>query len=177
VRRERNIFLEECWTLVGARRGRVWLARRARPSVGRPASVAFDGAWVLDREERRGDVVGFLHTHPCGFPRPSLRDVRTMRAWCGAFGKPLMCVIASGRRVAAYRFDDDEAEAAAPAAVELFPRGVVIVVDDVLTGGDDDGDQQAASRGAVPRRGQGGEAARRPGRAVRRGRAGVQPRR
>ena len=42
--------------------------------------MRFDGAWVLDREETHGDVVGFLHTHPDGPATPSQRDVRTIRA-------------------------------------------------------------------------------------------------
>src|SRR5215217_7449155 len=123
-------FVEECWTLVGERRGPIWYARPVRPTSGDPSSVAFDGAWVLRREERRGDVVGFLHTHPSGFPRPSSRDVRTMRAWCGAFGKPLLCIIVpEGRAPAGYRFDDDEGGGVAVARLELFAPGVVVGLD------------------------------------------------
>ena len=33
-----------------------------------------------------------------------------MRAWCSAFGKPLLCLIASPKSVRGYRFDDDESE-------------------------------------------------------------------
>ena len=47
-----RVFVEECWTLVGRRRGRVWYARRQRPPVGWPSAVAFDAAWALAREER-----------------------------------------------------------------------------------------------------------------------------
>jgi proteasome lid subunit RPN8/RPN11 len=106
----------------------VWLCRRVRRSSGDRASVEFDGAWVLKREETRGDVVGFLHTHPDGPESPSGRDVRTMRAWCSAFGKPLLCLIASPDGLRGYRFDaeslGEELE-----LVEVFPRGVVIGVD------------------------------------------------
>jgi proteasome lid subunit RPN8/RPN11 len=91
--------------------------------------VQFDGPWVLEREERRHDVIGFLHTHPDGPPSPSRRDVRTMRAWCSAFGKPLLCLIASPNGVRGYRFDDDESEGVGLALVETFPRGVLIGVD------------------------------------------------
>jgi proteasome lid subunit RPN8/RPN11 len=77
---------EQCWTLVGGRRGGVWFARAVRRVSGRRTEVAFDAAWALAREERRGDVVGFLHTHPTASILPSRRDVRTMRAWCSAFG-------------------------------------------------------------------------------------------
>ena len=124
---------EECWTLVGQRRGRIWIARRIGYAIGDPASVRFDGAAALAREERRGDVVGFLHTHPAGPLRPSRRDVRTMRAWCSAFDKPLICLIAHGGRgeedVAGFRFGDDESDGSPVAAVEKFPRGVYVAVD------------------------------------------------
>jgi proteasome lid subunit RPN8/RPN11 len=116
--------------LLGAHRGRIWSCRRARRSRGERASVRFDGVWVLQREEERGDVVGFLHTHPDGPALPSGRDVRTMRAWCRAFGKPLLCLIASPEPgVRGFRFDDDESSGCELEAVELFKRGVVIGVD------------------------------------------------
>ncbi|CAK9037477.1 Probable molybdopterin-synthase adenylyltransferase (MoaD protein adenylase) (Molybdopterin-converting factor subunit 1 adenylase) (Sulfur carrier protein MoaD adenylyltransferase) [Durusdinium trenchii] len=50
--------------------GRFWYARRVKPSVGKPASVAFDAEWALAREE----------------------------AWVSCFAKPLLCMIeADGR--------------------------------------------------------------------------------
>lgn len=125
----RLVGFEQCWTLLGRHRGRVWHCRRVRQSQGELASVRFDGFWVLEREEKRHDVVGFFHTHPGGSPSPSNRDVRTMRAWCSAFGKPLLCVIASPEGVRGYRFDDDELDGVNLALVEMFPRGVVIGVD------------------------------------------------
>jgi proteasome lid subunit RPN8/RPN11 len=115
--------------LLGERRGRAWLCRRARPERGERASVRFDGPWVLGREERRGDVAGFLHTHPDGPASPSGRDVRTMRAWCLAFGKPLLCLIDSPDGLRGYRFDDDASTGEPLAVVQAFPRGVVIGVD------------------------------------------------
>ena len=120
---------EQCWTLVGQRRGRVWYARRTDRQTGKLTRVSFDGLRVLQREERRGDVVGFYHTHPAGRPQPSSRDVRTMRAWCSAFGKPLLCVIASPEGTAGYRFDDDESDGVLIALVQLFPRSILIGVD------------------------------------------------
>jgi proteasome lid subunit RPN8/RPN11 len=121
--------VERCWVLLGERRGRTWLCRRARPERGDRASVRFDGLWVLGREEDRGDVVGFLHTHPDGPATPSTRDVRTMRAWCLAFGKPLLCLIDSPAGLRGYRFGDDESTGVPLAVVQAFPRGVVIGVD------------------------------------------------
>jgi proteasome lid subunit RPN8/RPN11 len=121
--------VEQCWTLLGQHRGRIWYCRRVRHSRGERISVRFDGAWVLSREETHGDVVGFLHTHPDGPAAPSQRDVRTIQAWCSAFGKPLLCLIASPEDLRGYRFDDDESVGKALSLVELFPRGVVIGVD------------------------------------------------
>jgi proteasome lid subunit RPN8/RPN11 len=123
-----NWTVEQCWTLLGQNRGRIWHCRRMRQTSGERASVHFDGSWVLNREEKHGDVVGFLHTHPDGPASPSERDVRTMRAWCGAFGKPLLCLIASPEGVRGYRFDDESAGEGLE-IVEMFPRGVVIGVD------------------------------------------------
>lgn len=122
-------IVEQCWTLLGQHRGRIWYCRRVRHSSGERVSVRFDGAWVLSREEAHGDVVGFLHTHPDGPATPSPRDVRTMRSWCSAFGKPLLCLIAAPEGLRGYRFDDDEAAGTALNIVEMFPRGVVIGVD------------------------------------------------
>ena len=121
--------VEQCWTLLGQRRGRVWLCRRVQRVRGERARVRFDGAWALEREESHGDVVGFLHTHPDGPASPSQRDVRTMRAWCIAFGKPLLCVIAGPDGLRGYRFDSDESAGDVLPIIEAFPRGVVIGVD------------------------------------------------
>ena len=74
-------------------------------------------------------MLGFFHTHPDGPSAPSDRDVRTMRAWSSAFGKPLVCVIAGPEGIAGYRFEDDESDGVRLKIVELFPRGVLIGVD------------------------------------------------
>lgn len=114
---------------MGQRQGRVWHARKLRPETGGPARVEFDGLWVLRREERQGDVIGFLHTHP-GLPAtPSQRDVRTMRGWCSAFGKPLLCVILGRDGARGFRFKDDQSNGVELRHVELFPRGIIVGVD------------------------------------------------
>jgi proteasome lid subunit RPN8/RPN11 len=123
------LTVEQCWTLVGARRGRIWYGRLVDHREGAKASVQFDGLGVLRREERRRDVIGFLHTHPDGPPRPSARDIRTMRAWCSSFGKPLLCAIASPLGLAAFQFVDDRSHGVPMMSVEVFPRGVLIGVD------------------------------------------------
>jgi len=120
---------ERCWILIGLRQGAFWHARRMRPTRGTPASVAFDAAWVLAREEQQGDVVGFYHTHPAGPPEPSRRDLATMRAWAGSFGKPLLCLIESQRALAAWRFDGDQSPGRRLAACERLPRGVIVAFD------------------------------------------------
>ena len=74
-------------------------------------------------------MLGFFHTHPDGVPAPSRRDIRTMRAWCGAFGKSLLCVIACPEGLRGYRFDGDESVGVQLELVQLFPRGVMIGVD------------------------------------------------
>src|SRR6266511_2646813 len=87
--------IEECWVLVGRRRAGTFRARTLRHRAGQPATVESDAPWILRREETRHDVLGFFHTHPMGGLHPSQRDIRTMRAWCDAFGKPLLCIIAT----------------------------------------------------------------------------------
>ena len=73
--------------------------RLVRWRTGSLAEVEADGAWAFRREERRGDVAGFFHSHPPGCPGLSSRDRRTMDAWVVAFGKPLLCAVACDGRV------------------------------------------------------------------------------
>ena len=122
-------MVEHCWTLVGVRQGPFWYARRRRPTKGDVASVEFDAAWALEREESHGDIVGFYHTHPSGSPDLSRRDVKTMHAWVGAFGKALLCLIECDGKVTAWRFDDGDSEGRRVAACELLPRGLVLAYD------------------------------------------------
>lgn len=94
--------------IIGQRTGIGWIGRLTQKQSGEAASVRFDWAWVLAREEGRGDVIGFYHTHPGRLISPSQRDVRTMRAWVSCFGKPLLCLVESGSSLAAYLFETDE---------------------------------------------------------------------
>ncbi len=104
-------MVEECGVLVGARIDEVWLVSRLELRSGSVAAVEADWAWALDREETCGDVMGFWHTHPASAGvRLSERDSRTMRAWCSALGKPLLCLVAEGEAVGGQVFEDDEAE-------------------------------------------------------------------
>ena len=122
--------VERCWMLVGQQQGPFWYARRTRPTRGQPTSVEFDAPWVLGREESSGDVQGFYHTHPGGSPDPSSRDLKTIRAWVGSFGKPLLCLIESDGDVAAFLFEDDDSQGRRITACQLFRRrGVVVAFD------------------------------------------------
>jgi proteasome lid subunit RPN8/RPN11 len=116
---------ERCWVLLGAydEKDKVWRLSARRQGAGQPTSVEADWRWALAREEERGDVAGFAHTHPAGSgAEPSQRDVRTMEAWCSAFGKALVCLIAEGESLvdpAGYLFRDGGAEPLSSTAFEL----------------------------------------------------------
>ena len=101
---------EQYWLLTGALAGPAWYGRRRDSRRGRPCDVTFDHRIVYDREDRHGDVVGFLHTHPGMTASPSQTDLDTMRAWVLAMGKPLVCAILGRDGLRAHWFLDDEAE-------------------------------------------------------------------
>jgi len=131
---------EQCWILLGERRGALCLAKRVNLSVGSSTQVEFNAAWVIRREEDEGDIVGFLHTHPSGALEPSQRDVDTMRAWASCLGKPLLCLIAGSNAEAraydrgslqGYRFDDDASLALPIVSCELFADEWVVVYDPI----------------------------------------------
>jgi hypothetical protein len=52
-----------------------------------------------------------------------------MEAWCTAFGKPLLCVIAGADAVRGYRFDGPPERWLELETVEAFPRGIIIGVE------------------------------------------------
>jgi proteasome lid subunit RPN8/RPN11 len=79
--------------------------RLVRWRRGGPAHVDFDWSWVMGREEEKGDVAGFFHTHPAGVTGMSGRDRATMEAWAVSFGKPLVCAIRCGRSLRAWMCD------------------------------------------------------------------------
>ena len=101
---------ESCWVLTGKFRDDLglWRIARTQKVEGRTHSVEADWAWTLSREDTSGDVMGFFHTHPCGVGTyPTWRDSRTMRAWCTALGKPLLCVISDGDETSGYVYQAD----------------------------------------------------------------------
>jgi len=68
------------------------------------ARVSFDYQYVIDWEDKYGNVIGFFHTHPKGCAGPSGTDIRTMTGWCQCLGKDLLCVIDCGTSVVAIPF-------------------------------------------------------------------------
>jgi hypothetical protein len=118
---------ERCWVLAGRydAESHTWRVTAHREVSGRPSQVEADWAWALAREDERGDVVGFWHTHPAGAGRaPSPRDIRTMQAWCLALGKPLLCLISEEGRLgppAAHLFVDEDDDGLPAGSVILQP--------------------------------------------------------
>lgn len=86
---------EICYILVGKRIGRFYFGRMVKKTIGNSNSVEFNWQWVLNREETKGDVIGFWHTHPRQISEPSVseRDFKTMNAWFSCLGKILLCII------------------------------------------------------------------------------------
>jgi proteasome lid subunit RPN8/RPN11 len=151
---------EESWVLVGTGFPE-WRMRAIRYRSGARTTVTADSRYAFEREEKRGDVQGFMHTHPMGGLRPSLRDIATMRAWCDAFGKPLLCIIESPRGIAAYRFDDYKSVGRPLSAVWVSGKTIVGV----------EHARKVSSRSAVPRRCRAEKTRRAAHRPVRRRRA------
>jgi len=118
---------EECWVLVGERRGDTWQGRMLDRVVGQPEMVEFDGGQALAREEALGDVIGFMHTHPNSAATPSQRDVDTMQAWVSALGKPLLCVIQGTDGLRCYRFEDDASGGEQMSTVERTDDRIVAI--------------------------------------------------
>ena len=120
---------EHCWILTGTRQGQFWLCRREQMNVGQPASVEFDPDWVIRRDEKVGDVIGFIHTHPSGSLAPSQRDINTMRAWCSCLGRQLLCLISHGNEVQSFLFQNDQCNGLRMMAAQQFDENTVVVFD------------------------------------------------
>lgn len=88
-----NFVNERCWFLFGKKIGKRYIGVLKYHSEGGPAQVDFN--W---EEAIKGNLIGFLHTHPSGFEGPSQRDHKTMKAWVRAEGKSLICGIHSGKK-------------------------------------------------------------------------------
>jgi hypothetical protein len=99
---------EICYVLIGKKSDNFWVAKKLYQGSGTPVSVNFDAEYVLNHEEKKGNVLGFYHTHPGMIAYPSGRDFRTMNAWTNCFGKPLVCLIEGIDGLKGYWFIDDE---------------------------------------------------------------------
>jgi proteasome lid subunit RPN8/RPN11 len=105
-----NVDNEISLTLLGCRMGRFWIARGHWGTEGVSARVEINPVKVLEREEKKGDIIGFWHTHPNMSASPSYRDYLTMRGWWISFGKPLVCCIHGNDGLKAHWFFDDESD-------------------------------------------------------------------
>ncbi|GAI08972.1 unnamed protein product, partial [marine sediment metagenome] len=75
---------EIAYILVGKKSNFLLFARLLKRTKGTPTSVEIDWEWALKREEKKGDVLGFYHSHSHGM-EISGRDVKTMMAWASCF--------------------------------------------------------------------------------------------
>ena len=119
---------EQSWVCTGGTFGRLWYGHLSHESEGEPCSVNFPYNWVMNREETKNDVVGFMHTHPNFLANPSNRDVSTMNQWILSFGKPLMCLIEGVDGLKAYLFYDDEKNFIRCPTVKQFGQLVVVIM-------------------------------------------------
>ena len=127
---KRNIVsCEVAYILIGETSGGIWHARMQWRTSGEPASVDFEWQKVLTREEERGDVVGFFHTHPHGLKSPSARDDRTMNSWSTCFGKPLLCLIDDGDGINGWVYDADKETEKKIAEVQKFRNNWLVVIE------------------------------------------------
>ncbi len=69
---------------------------------GTPGSVDFPWQKIVASAKR---ILGFSHTHPGGFPSPSMVDDNTMIGWVKALGKPLLCGIESKDLLKIYLYE------------------------------------------------------------------------
>lgn len=84
---------ERFMTLIGRTIGRKIICVGVDYMVGKEDEVEFDFNKTWKRFEE-GNFKGFYHTHPFSVkPHPSDIDIKTMKAWIVATGKPLICAI------------------------------------------------------------------------------------
>jgi len=104
-----NIKSERSWALVRLFScGLFDICIAKYPTIGEPHEVRLAWDKVLDREETKGDIVGFYHTHPNSSGNfYSEKDRVTMTDWCSCFGKLLYCVIKSKTATKTFHFNKE----------------------------------------------------------------------
>ena len=123
--------VETAFVLLGERTDSIWLAKMSWRSRGTETSVLFNGERVLAREEAKGDVIGFYHTHPEGFTNPSGRDDKTMFAWSFCFGKPLLAVIATSAGLRAWIYNANDESRQAVSSIVPFKGSWLVAVESI----------------------------------------------
>ncbi|MBX9668702.1 MAG: Mov34/MPN/PAD-1 family protein [Candidatus Obscuribacterales bacterium] len=124
-----HVSCEIGYILLGEKINGIWHAKMTWRRTGSPVSVDFDWQKVMDREETRGDVVGFFHTHPKGLNSPSARDKKTMNAWSTCFGKPLLCLIDDGHGTYGWIYNAQDETVSTVNKTAIFRRKVVVAVE------------------------------------------------
>ena len=121
--------VEQCWTLTGGRIGGIWVGWRRWPTSGAPASVEFSAKRSLQRNRYQHDLLGWMHTHPGMSAVPSSVDVATMRAWCFALGRRLLCLIDGSDGLRGYVFHNDECYGVEVMKVYSLGFGIVVAIE------------------------------------------------
>lgn len=98
---------EQCWILSGKVQGNLWWAKPLIEGSGCPVSVEFNYDRSMKQEEK-GKLVGWAHTHPSFLAVPSNRDHATMKVWVLSLGHSLVCVIKGIDGTRSWWYLDDE---------------------------------------------------------------------
>ena len=104
-------YNEHCWVILGQLIGACWFGRLVYLTEGEPSEVEFNAEQILERDFRKRDVIGFVHTHPNSQALPSATDQGTMHAWVTALGKPLVCGIHGNDGLKSFVYAEDESNA------------------------------------------------------------------
>ena len=121
-----NPVVEQCWILVGARRGRIWLAQCINHRRGEPSSVRDrrpERPGSRGTERRRPRVLPYAPERTAPAQHPRRPDHASLVL--GLRQAPPVCDPQSQRELASFRFDVDASRGIPLAEVQLFPRGAI----------------------------------------------------